>query len=138
MINFASYFSRNVKNTLLLKNGVNLAHKGPWVLVYPNTVIDEWYVGDFMSAEYTVSVDFGNNEKEIIKCLLVASPDSAAVTVFGRSNLNSNLVEFTATVSASKVSLIVSPAINDNSTLANGSKLIFSAHYFHTMNQLTP
>jgi len=65
MINFASYFSRNVKNTLLLKNGVNLAHKGPWVLVYPNTVIDEWYVGDFMSAEYTVSVDFGNNEKRL-------------------------------------------------------------------------
>ena len=134
MINFASFFSKNVKNTLLLKNGTNIAHKGPWILVYPNTVMDEWYVGDFMSAEYTISVDFGNTEKEIIKCLLVAGPNSAAVTVFGRSNLNSNLVDFTATVNASKVSLIVNPS----SSLVNGSKLIYSATYYHTINDLTP
>ncbi len=134
MINFASFFSKNVKNTLLFKNGTNIAYKGPWVLVYPNTVVDEWYVGDFMSAEYTISVDFGNTEKEIIKCLLVAGPDSAAVTVFGRSNLNSNLVDFTATVNASKVSLIVNPS----SSIVNGSKLIYSATYYHTLNDLTP
>jgi hypothetical protein len=134
MINFSSFFSKNVKNTLLLKNGTNIAYKGPWVLVYPNTVVDEWYVGDFMSAEYTISVDFGNTEKEIIKCLLVAGPNSATVTVFGRSNLNSNLVDFTATVNASKVSLIASPS----SGLVNGSKLIYSANYYHTLNDLTP
>lgn len=134
MINFASFFSKNVKNTLLFKNGTNIAYKGPWILVYPDTVVDEWYVGDFMSAEYTISVDFGNTEKEIIKCLLVAGPNSAAVTVFGRSNLNSNLVDFTATVSASKVSLIVNPS----SSLVNGSKLIYSATYYHTINDLTP
>jgi hypothetical protein len=139
MINFASFFSKNVKNTLLLKNGTNIAHKGPWILVYPNTVMDEWYVGDFMSAEYTISVDFGNTEKEIIKCLLVAGPNSAAVTVFGRSNLNNNLVDFTATVNASKVSLIVSPITNqDGSSLFLGSKLIYSATYYHTINNLTP
>ena len=134
MINFASFFSKNVKNTFLFKNGTNIAYKGPWILVYPDTVVDEWYVGDFMSAEYTISVDFGNTEKEIIKCLLVAGPNSAAVTVFGRSNLNSNLVDFTATVNASKVSLIVNPS----SSLVNGSKLIYSATYYHTINDLTP
>jgi hypothetical protein len=139
MINFASFFSKNVKNTLLFKNGTNIAHKGPWVLVYPDTVIDSWYVGDFMSAEYTISVDFGNTEKEIIKCLLVAGPDSAAVTVFGRSNLANNLIDITATVSSSKVSLIVNPAVNqDGSTLFVGSKLIYSATYYHTLNDLTP
>ena len=139
MISFASFFSKNVKNTLLLKNGTNIAHKGPWVLVYPDTVIDSWYVGDFMSAEYTISVDFGNTEKEIIKCLLVAGPDSAAVTVFGRSNLTNNLIDITATVSSSKVSLIVNPAVNqDGSTLFVGSKLIYSATYYHTLNDLTP
>ena len=139
MISFSSFFSKNVKNTLLLKNGTNIAHKGPWVLVYPDTVVDEWYVGDFMSAEYTISVDYGNTEKEIIKCLLVAGPDSAAVTVFGRSNLNNNLVDFTATVNSSKVSLIASPAITpDGSSLFVGSKLIYSATYYHTLNDLTP
>lgn len=134
MINFASFFSKNVKNTLLLKNGVNLAHKGPWVLVYPDTVIDEWYVGDFMSAEYTISVDLGNTDKEIVKCLLVAGPNSATVTVFGRSNLTRDLIELTATVNASKVSLIANPS----STAVKGSKLILSAIYFHTLNDLTP
>ena len=134
MINFSKYFSRGLHGTLRLINGTNLSFKGPWVQVYTNTVVDEWYVGDFMSAEYTVSVDFGNNEKEIIKCLLVAGPNSAAVTVFGRSNLNSNLIDFTATVSASKVSLIANPSTSE----VNGSKLIFSANYYHTLSQLTP
>lgn len=133
MINFASFFSKNVKNTLLFKNGTNIAYKGPWKLAYPNTVIDEWHVGDFTSAEYTISVDLNNNEKEIIKCLLVAGPNSAAVTVFGRSNLNSNLIELSATVNASKVSLVVNPSSNQ----VNGSKLIFSANYYHTVNNLS-
>lgn len=134
MINFASFFSKNVKNTLLFKNGTNIAYKGPWILVYPNTAIDEWYVGDFMSAEYTISVDFGNTEKEIIKCLVVGGPNSAAVTVFGRSNLNSDLIDITATVNASKVSVIVNP----KTPAVNGSKLIYSATYYHTINDLTP
>lgn len=134
MINFASFFSKNVKNTLLFKNGTNIAYKGPWKLVYPNTVIDEWHVGDFTSAEYTISVDLNSNEKEIIKCLLVAGPNFASVTVFGRSSLNSDLIELSATVNASKVSLVVNPSSN----LVNGSKLIFSVNYYHTINTLTP
>lgn len=136
MINFASYFFRGLKNTLRLKNGTNFAYKGPWTLVYPNTVIDEWYVGDFMAAEYTIVADLGINDKEIIKCLVVAGPDTANVVTYGRTNLDRNLVDITATVNASKVQLIVDPAVHENSTVGVGSKVIFSATYYHTLTDL--
>jgi hypothetical protein len=133
MINFSSFFSQGLKNTLRVKNGSNMSYKGPWVLIYPDTVVDRWYVGDFQSAEYTFAVDLGNTDREIIKCLLVAGPDNATVTVFGRSNLTRDLVDFQATVNASYVSLIASPS----STAVNGSKLIYSATYYYAVNSLT-
>jgi hypothetical protein len=137
MINFSSFFSQGLKNTLRVKNGSNLSYKGPWVLVYPDTVIDRWYVGDFQSAEYTIAVDLGNNERELIKCLLVAGPNNATVNVFGRSNLTNNLIDLQATVNSSYVSLIASPAIvGDSSSSVTGSKLIYSATYYYAVNSL--
>lgn len=128
---------QGLKSTLRVINGVNFSYKGPWVQVYPNTVIDEWYVGDFMSAEYTISVDYDTFTKEIIKCLVVAAPSTAQITVYGRSNLGDNLIDLTATVNNSKVSLIASPATSqDGSTVFQGSKLIFSANYYYTQNEL--
>jgi hypothetical protein len=134
MIDFAKYFSAGLKSTLRLLNGTNFSYKGPWVLVYPDTVVDSWYVGDFSSAEYTLSVDLDTNDKEIVKCIVVAGPSIASVNVFGRSNLGQNLIDVTATVNNSKVTLIVSPSIPG----VNGSKLIFSATYYHTINPLVP
>lgn len=137
MIGFASYFAQGLRSTLRLLNGTNFSYKGPWVQVYPNTVVDQWYVGEFMSAEYTISVDYDTFNKEIIKCLVVAAPGSAQVTVYGRSNLGDNLIDLTATVDNSKVTLIANPATSlDGSTLYQGSKLIFSANYYYTQNEL--
>lgn len=131
MMNFANFFYRGVKNTLRFKNGVNLAYKGPWVPVYTNTTIDSWHVGDFMAAEYTIAVDNGNVEKEIIKCLLVAGPETADLVTYGRTNLNNELINITASVNASKVTLTANPTVQ-----GNGAKMIFSANYFYTSNQL--
>lgn len=136
MINFASYFSRSIKNTLRVKNGVNFSYAGPWVAAHPNTVVDEWFVGDFMAAEYTIVADLGPNDKEMIKCLIVAGPDTANVTVYGRTNLGRNIVEVSAAVNASKLQLIVDPAVFDNSTVGVGAKVIFSATYYKTLNDL--
>ena len=133
MINFSSFFSQGLKNTLRVKNGTNISYKGPWVLVYPDTVIDRWYVGDFQSAEYTIAIDLDNDDREIIKCLLVAGPNNATVNVFGRSNITSNLIELSATVNTSYVSLIANPS----SPAVNGSKLILSATYYYAANSLT-
>lgn len=142
MINFAKYFFQGIKNTLRVQNGVNFAYKGPWQTVTTNTVIDEWYVGDFMAAEYTIVLDVGNSRKEIIKCLVVAGPENANLTVYGRTNLGENLIDITATVNASKLQLVANPSSSpdgstyDNSSLLVGSKMIFSATYYHTINDL--
>ena len=142
MINFAKFFFQGIKNTLRVQNGVNLAYKGPWVAVFPNTVLDEWYVGDFMAAEYTVVVDAGNFRKEVVKAIVVAGPDNAGITVIGRTNLGENLVDLTVTVNDSKIQLLLNPANSpndstyDNSTLLTGAKAIFSATYYHTINDL--
>lgn len=143
MMNFAKFFFQGVKNTLRVQNGVNFAYKGPWISVFQDTVIDEWYVGDFMAAEYTIVVDVGNTKKEIIKAMVVAGPDQANVTIYGRNSLNERLVDLSVTVSASKLQLIANPSSSpsdstyDDSQLLVGSKLIFSATYFHTLNDLT-
>lgn len=136
MINFANFFLRGLKNTLRVKDGVNFAYKGPWTLAYPNTVLDEWHVGDFMAAEYNIVADLGNDDKEIIKCLVIAGPEVANVVTYGRTNLGRNLIEVSAEVDASKVRVIVDPALFDDSTAGFGSKVIFSATYYYTLNEL--
>ena len=143
MLNFARYFLQGLKNTLRVQNGVNFSYKGPWVTVISDTVLDEWYVGDFMAADYTIAVDVGNSRKEMIKCMVVAGPNQADLTVYGRTNTNENLIDISASVTASKLSLIVGPASSpdgstyDNSSLLIGSKVIFSATYYHTINEIT-
>jgi hypothetical protein len=143
MLNFARYFLQGLKNTLRVQNGVNFSYKGPWVTVISDTVLDEWYVGDFMAADYTIAVDVGNSRKEMIKCMVVAGPNQADLTVYGRTNTNENLIDISASVTASKVSLLVGPASSpdgstyDNSSLLVGSKVIFSATYYHTINEIT-
>lgn len=143
MLNFNRLFLQGVKNTLRVQNGVNFSYKGPWKTVSENTIVDEWFVGDFCAAEYTVVVDAGNQRKEIIKALVVAGPETAAVTIYGRTNLNENLVDLSVSVSSSKLQLFANPAASpndstyDNSTLLLGSKLIYSATYYNTLNELT-
>lgn len=143
MLNFAKFFFRGIKNTLRVQNGVNFSYKGPWKTVISDTVIDEWYLGDFMAAEYTIVVDVGNTRKEMIKCLLVAGPDTANITIYGRTSLNENLIDLTASVNQSKVTLTAQPANSpdgstyDNSSLLVGSKVIFSANYYYTLNEIT-
>lgn len=130
-MNFASYFLQGLKNTLRFNNGGNLSYKGPWKQVLPDTVVDEFYVGDFMAAEYTICVDAGNVDKEIIKCMVCAGPDQAGLTIYARTSINADLITLTATVDTSKVTLLASPIGSEN------KKLIFSANYYYTINELT-
>lgn len=144
MLNFAKFFFRGLKNTLRVQNGVNFSYKGPWKTVISETILDEWYVGDFMAAEYTIVADVGNTRKEMLKCLMVAGPDSAEITVYGKTGLAENLVDLRAEVNQSKATLYITPANSpdgstyDNSSLLVGSKVIFSATYYYTLNEITP
>lgn len=139
MLSFPNFFTRGVKNTLKLKNGAQFAHAGPWTQVYADTVIDEWFVGDYMSAEYTITVDYDTEHKEAIKCLMVASPTAAHVIVYGRVNLGKKLVELSARIDGSRAYLVANPATNAGvpAITLTGSKLIFGATYFQTINELT-
>jgi hypothetical protein len=83
-------------------------------------------------AEYTLLVDFDNNNREMIRCLLVGNPSNATVTVYGRSTVGDPLINLSATVSESYVKLIVNPTQNAYS----GAKVIFQATYFETQNPL--
>lgn len=104
-----------------------------WISVYTNTVIDEWFVGDFSSASYHITVDFDSNQKETMQVLVVARPDYASYTIFGRTSIQNELITLSATVTASKLYLTASSTSN----AFNGAKVIFTANYAETINQLS-
>jgi plastocyanin len=133
MLKFTDFFKQSPQNKLSLKNNTQLAYKGAWIQVYPDTVIDRWYVGDYSSANYTITVEFDSNKKEVLQVLIVARPDQASVTVFGRTSIDDSLVNITATVNDSYVDVIA----NATDTTFIGSKLIFYAMYAETITPLT-
>jgi hypothetical protein len=128
-MDFKDYFIRGTHNTLRLKNSTQFSYKNHAIQVHPNTVIDEWHVGEIMSAEYTIVVDNGRSDKEVIKAIVVAGVDTAGITVIGRSNLVEDIVNITASVNDSSFQLILNPA---NSSKI-GARVMFSATYYQTL-----
>jgi hypothetical protein len=129
-MNITDYFTKGLKKTLKFRNNANLSYSGQWTQLFENTVIDEFFVGDFIAAEYTICVDAGSAEREIIKCLVIAGVETANITIYGRVNLGNDLVSISAEVDSSKVSLIVSPIGN------SGKKCYYAATYFYSVEQL--
>ena len=135
MFNILKFFSQGRKDSVLFKNNGAMSHNGPWKQIYPDTLLDRWHVGEFSSAEYTISVDLDNNDKELVKCLITAGLDIASVAIYARSNLGRNLVEITATVNDSYVDVILNPSSEDSTTTA-GAKVIYTVQYFQNQNPL--
>lgn len=125
MIKFTDFFKQNPGNKLSLKNNVQLSHKGAWIQIYPDTVIDTWYVGDYSSANYTITAEFSSNKKEVLQVLVVARPDQATVTVYGRTSIDDSLINISATVNNSYVNVVA----NVTDTTFLGTKLVFFANY---------
>jgi|TARA_B110000503_G_scaffold135898_1_gene217271 hypothetical protein len=136
MLNLGNFFRLGQKNSLTIKNNGSFSYNGPWVQVYGETLLDRWHMGDFSSVEYTISVDLDTENKEIIKALVTATVDKASIVVFARNNTNKDLVEVTATVNKSYVDIILTPALPSDSSLNDGIKVIYTAHYFHNQNPL--
>ena len=133
MLNLSSFFDQGVHSTLRVKPGINWSYKGQWVQVFDDTEIDRWYVGDFSSASYQITVEYNSNKKEILNVLVVARPSEASIVIYGRVSIDDELITLTATVNDSYLSLKASPTIE---TFA-GAKLIFLATYAQTVNDLT-
>ena len=128
MIDLSKYFRKGLKNTVALANGAQFSYTGRWQEVYSNLAIDRWHMGDFASAEYTITIELGRDKKEVIKCLLTASPNDAAVVVYGRASTNGDLVNVTASVTNSYVELVLNPKTDSE----KGAKAFFSASYFRS------
>ena len=131
MFDLSKFFTRGLRNTILAKPGIHFSFKGPWTQIYTGQAIDRWHVGDFTSAEYTIAIDLDQNNREIIKCLVVASPNDASVTVYGRSATAENLVDVTAQVTGSYAELVLSAKPGKS-----GAKASFSATYYETHNPI--
>jgi hypothetical protein len=99
--------------------------------VYADTLIDSWFVGDFSSANYHITVEYDSNQKETLQVLVVARPEHASFTVYGRTSIQHELITLTATVTASKLNLNASALPG-----FDGAKVIFTATYGETINQL--
>ena len=89
MFDVSRFFGKGDKNALLLKNGLNFSHNGPYGVVEDGLVLDKFHVNTFSSAEYAIQVDYDTNNKELIKMLVTASPNQSALTIYARTNLGS-------------------------------------------------
>lgn len=132
--NVNNYFTKGPQGTLALLPKSNFSYKGEKIPVYDNTEIDRWYVGSFSSATYFITVEYDSNQKETMQILVVARPEQASFTVFGRTSIEDELIEIDATVSASYLSLKASP----KDPAFAGARLGFIATYAETMAPLGP
>lgn len=130
----SNLFSKGQNNTILLPNASSFSYKGNWIGVHYNTVMDKWHLGDFSSAIYQITVEFDSNEKEIMQLSVVARPDRAVASIFGRSSINQELITLSVTVDESICKVHVAPSSNT----WVGAKLIFHATYAKTIHPLTP
>jgi hypothetical protein len=125
MMDILKYFKRGLRGTILV-NDSHFSYGSQWQAIESSLALDRWFSGDFASAEYTISIELGKDKKEIIKCLLTASPNEASVVVYGRASTTTDLVNVTAQVTNSYVELLLSPKTDAN----KGAKASFSATYF--------
>ena len=69
--------------------------------------------------------------------LVTASVDTASIIVYSRNNTGRDLIEVTATVNSSYVDIILNPILGVDSSSSAGTKVIYTAQYFHNQNPLT-
>ena len=131
MFNITKFFTTGLKNSVLVRNNGSFSYNGPWTQVYTNTQVARWHHGEFSGAEFTISVDFDTDNKELIKCLVCNGVGTVSHTIYGRNNLGNELVDITTTANDSHVDLIINPKSG-----YEGAKFIYSASYYHNQNPL--
>jgi hypothetical protein len=124
-------FEEATNNTIQV-NASGFLHNTPWQQIYDKTLIERWYLGDFCGADYTIVVDLDTKNKEIVKCLITATIDSAGLVVYARNNTNINLVELSAIVNETYLELYISPT----TTKTNGAKFFYTVNYFANQTPL--
>jgi len=122
-------FEEDRNNCLRVIDNKKFCYGGPRASLDQRTVIDSFFVNDFTSGEYTISIELNNAQREIIKCLLVVGSSAASITIYGRSTTETELIDLTATIADNKVLLIAVPK-NDR---VLGAQIIFSAQLYKAL-----
>jgi hypothetical protein len=118
--------------------GIRLLNSSTWIVAGNSwsyvtasaTEIDQWFVGAFSAAQYTIVAEYGAGDREILTCLVTATIDDAGIAVYGRSNLGIDLISLTATVDNAQLKLFATPT---DPTLS-GIKVNKIATYFEASN----
>jgi len=132
MFDIKKYFTNGLRNSILLRNNSTFSVNGPWKQVYNNSLVTRWHHGEFSSAEFTISVDFDTENKEILKCLVCNGVSRSQLSVYGRNNLGNKLVNLQLQSNDSYVDLIISPT----SVTYEGAKFIYNGWYYYNQNPL--
>jgi hypothetical protein len=132
MLNFSSFFDQGLHSTLRMKPGVNWSHKGQWIQIYTglNTEIDRWYMGDFSSVSYQITVEYDSHTKETINLLVVATQNNVNLIDYGRIGTVSRIADFLVDINDSYISLQANP----NSVVYDGARVIFTANYAESIS----
>jgi hypothetical protein len=129
-MNFSDYFLKGLRNTLKLKNGVNMSFKGTEFQIPTATVIDTWFIGEFSTATYDIIAEYGHDDVERLTLSVASKVGQTSLVEQGRSNLGKDLVRFTATADASKVTVTAIPYYQaDGVTPLVNVKLTLKATY---------
>jgi len=137
-MNFTDFFTKGLANTLKFKNQANFSYKGTAVLIKSATVVDKWFLQDFTTANYEITVEYGSDDVEHINAVVSARANQASITVYGRTNLGRDLVKFTTTVDNSVVNLVATPFKQaDNVTPLANIRVIFKVTYSERITRLT-
>lgn len=140
-MNFTDFFTRGLANTLKFKNQANFSYRGTAVVIgSTTTVVDKWYLQDFTTANYEITVEYGSDDVEHLNAVVTARAGQASITVYGRTNLGRDLVKFSTTVDSSVVNLIATPFYTSShpigTPLAN-VRVIFKVTYSERITRLT-
>jgi len=138
-MDITKFFGSGLKGTVKMKNGSQFSYSGPWVYLINGTTtrLDRWHMGSFMAAEYTIVAEFSNTDKEIIKCIVIAGPDKADLTIYGKADLGNSLITVSAVVNQSYIDINVTPITGQNIDWTK-TKVIFKADYFQALNPIIP
>tara|TARA_B100000424_G_C22825106_1_gene441122 strand:+ start:137 stop:541 length:405 start_codon:yes stop_codon:yes gene_type:complete len=132
MFDYRQFFDLGLNKTVLVRNNSGFSHRGPWAQVSTGNNFDKWFVGEISAAEYTISIDYNTQNKEILKCLVAATVDKAEVTVYARSSVGRELVDIEAHVNKSFVDIFILPKVPQ----VQSAKFIFTVNYFENQNPL--
>lgn len=136
-MNFTDFFTRGLANTLKFKNQANFSYKGNAIAVSTNTVIDSWYLQDFTSANYEITIEYGTDDVEHVNAIITARAGQSSITVYGRTNLGRDIVKFTTTVDNSIVKLIANPFYQtDGVTPLANIRVIYKVTYSERVTRL--